>query len=246
MSRGTGVYSPDGKALWLDGVVLDITALKQTEAALRQSEARLKLITDSLPVCIAYVDRNQHFQFTNRNYETWFGIPAAEMCGKHVSEVLGNAAYQLIQEHIMRALAGETGAYEMEMPYRLGGCRYVSTVLIPDVDACDQVQGYYALVIDTSAQQAALRERKQAEEALKQQADRDRLFSAIAQRIRQSLHLDDILNATVQEVRLLLQTDRALIYHFQPDETGVILVESVGDPWRSMQSEVIRDPRLNN
>ena len=242
--QGHGVYDANGNGLWVDGVVLDITALKETEAALRRSEARLKLITDSLPVCIAYVDRDQRFQFANKTYETWFGIPTAQICGEPVSAVLGEAAHQLIQEHIRRALAGETATYEMELPYRLGSSRYVSTVLVPDMDAHLQVQGYYALVLDTSAQQAALHERKRAEDTLKQQAERDRLFSAVAQRIRQSLHLDDILNTTVQEVRLLLGTDRALIYQFQPDQTGVILVESVGGSWQSFYGEVIRDQRL--
>ena len=242
--QGHGAYSPDGKGLWLDGIVMDITALKQTEDALRRSEARLKLITDTLPVCISYVDRDQRFQFANKNYETWFGIPASELCGKHLSEVLGDAAYQLVQEHVERVLAGETTTYEMEMPYRFGSRRYVRSVLVPDIDAHNQVQGYYALVIDTSAQQATLSERKRVEDTLKQQAERDRLFNAVAQRIRQSLHLDDILNTTVQEVRLLLGTDRALIYQFQPDQTGVILVESVGGSWQSFHGEVTRDQRL--
>ncbi|MBW4470156.1 MAG: GAF domain-containing protein [Stenomitos rutilans HA7619-LM2] len=242
--QGHGVYNADGKGLWLDGVVLDITALKQTEAALRRSEERLKLITDSLPVCISYVDRDRRLQFANKTYETWFGLTVAELCGKHLSEVLGEAAYALVQGHVDRALAGETTTYEMALPYSFGGHRYVSGVLVPDVDAHQQVQGYYALIMDASARQAALHERKRAEEAIKQQAERDRLFSAIAQRIRQSLHLDDILNTTVNEVRSLLKADRVMIYRYQPDSTGVITVESVGDSWRSLLGEVIHDPRM--
>jgi len=239
--QGHGVYDADGKGLWVDGVVLDITTLKQTEAALRRSEERLKLITNSLPVCISYIDRNQRFQFANKTYETWFGLSVADMYGKHLSEVIGEAAYQLIQGHVERALAGETATYEMALPYRFGGHRYVSGVLAPDMDAQHQVQGYYALIADASAQQVALRERKRAEDATKQQAERDRLLNAIAQRIRQSLNLDDILKTTVDEVRCLLEADRVMISRFQPNHQSIIVVESVGDNWQSLLGEAISD-----
>lgn len=242
--QGHGVYGADGEGLWLDGVVLDITALKQTEEALRRSEERLKLITDALPVCISYVDRDQRLQVVNKTYETWFGRPLAEIRGKRLSEVIGEAAYQLIRGKVERALAGELATYEMELPYQWGGSRHVSGVLVPDVDAQQQVYGYYALIMDTSEQQAMLRARRRAEDAVKQQAERDRLLSAIAQRIRQSLNLNDILNTTVHEVRLLLEVDRALIYRFLPDQTGVFTVESVVAPWRSTLGTVISDARL--
>lgn len=55
------------------------------------------------------------------------------------------------------------------------------------------------------------------------------LVAAIALRIRQSLDLEVILQQTVTEVRQFLQTDRVLIYRFEPDFSGVIVVESVED-----------------
>ena len=242
--QGHGVYGANDEGLWLDGVLLDITALKQTEVSLRRSEERLNLITDAMPVCLSYVDRDQHLQMVNKTYETWFGRPMADMQGRHLSEVLGEAAYQVIHGFVAHALAGEITTYEVELPYQWGGSRYISAVLIPDIDSHQQVRGYYAFIMDVSAQQVILRERQQAEALAKQQAERERLLNVIAQRIRQSLDLDHILNTTVQEVRLLLQADRSLIYRFLPDQTGIILVESVGNPWQSLLGEVFRDERL--
>ncbi|NJR21312.1 MAG: PAS domain S-box protein [Richelia sp. CSU_2_1] len=72
-------------------------------------------------------------------------------------------------------------------------------------------------------------ERKQAEKMLREQAERERLISAIAQRVRQSLNLTQTLSTAVQEVRQLLATDRAVIYRFESDGTGIVVVESVGD-----------------
>jgi len=47
----------------------------------------------------------------------------------------------------------------------------------------------------------------------------------IAQHIRQSLKLEEILNTTVSEVRQFLQVDRVFIYRFEPDWGGVVVVE---------------------
>ncbi|MEG4914532.1 PAS domain S-box protein [Microcoleus sp. B7-D4] len=74
-------------------------------------------------------------------------------------------------------------------------------------------------------------ERKQAERRLREQAEQERLVSAIAQRVRQSLNLTQTLSTAVQEVRQLLATDRTIIYRFDSEETAVVVVESVGDDW---------------
>jgi diguanylate cyclase (GGDEF)-like protein/PAS domain S-box-containing protein len=63
--------------------------------------------------------------------------------------------------------------------------------------------------------------------ALRRQAERERLLSDIAQRIRQTLHLDDILATTVTEVQTFLATDRVMIYRLEPDGSGVIIAEVV-------------------
>ncbi|GAB1543895.1 hypothetical protein NUACC21_65710 [Scytonema sp. NUACC21] len=49
----------------------------------------------------------------------------------------------------------------------------------------------------------------------------------IANRIRQSLELQEILSATVAEIRAFLGTDRVKIYQFQPDGHGIVIAESI-------------------
>jgi len=56
--------------------------------------------------------------------------------------------------------------------------------------------------------------------------EKDNLVASIALRIRQSLDLELILQQTVTEVRQFLNTDRVLVYRFEPDFSGVIAVES--------------------
>ncbi len=77
-------------------------------------------------------------------------------------------------------------------------------------------------------------ERKQAERMLREQAEQERLVSAIAQRVRQSLNLTQTLNTAVQEVRHLLATDRTVIYRFDSEKQGIVVVESVGSDWQPL------------
>ncbi|MEO0841294.1 MAG: GAF domain-containing sensor histidine kinase [Cyanobacteria bacterium J06643_5] len=76
------------------------------------------------------------------------------------------------------------------------------------------------------------------------QVERERLLAAITLRIRQSLDLDSIINQTVQEVRLFLQTDRVLVYRFEPDWSGLMVAESVVAPYRAVIGSKIKDPCL--
>ncbi len=89
--------------------------------------------------------------------------------------------------------------------------------------------------------QAQLNERTLAEATLRYQTDRERFVSQIAQRIRQTLNLAEVLNKTVAEVRHFLRCDRVFIYRFNPDYSGVIEVEAVGENWRSLLAEAVED-----
>src|SRR5678816_4250692 len=93
-----------GAALLLAAAVLITRRSMQrqmaAEAALRQSEERMRLVANNVPALISYVDRDQRYRFSNRTYDAWFGIPHEEMIGRTVSEVFGEDAYALSLIHI--------------------------------------------------------------------------------------------------------------------------------------------------
>lgn len=84
-------------------------------------------------------------------------------------------------------------------------------------------------------------DRKRVEFALKLQTEREQLLVMMAQRIRSSLNLEEILDTTVAEVRQFLQTQRVFIYRFEPDWSGVITVESVASGWFPILDRKIKD-----
>jgi GAF domain-containing protein len=70
-------------------------------------------------------------------------------------------------------------------------------------------------------------ERKRAEEELQRQNVRSQLFAEVTLKIRQSLHIQEILQTTVTEVQRIFQTDRVLIFQFGPNGIGKIVTEAV-------------------
>ncbi|MFM2061747.1 MAG: hypothetical protein RLZZ507_1417 [Cyanobacteriota bacterium] len=83
--------------------------------------------------------------------------------------------------------------------------------------------------------------RKKTEQAFKMQAEREQLMRTVSQRIRQSLNLQDILNATVKEVQDLLQVDRVVVYQFASDMSGKIMAEAVTPGWTVSLGAEIED-----
>jgi len=71
---------------------------------------------------------------------------------------------------------------------------------------------------------------------------KEHLLYSLSSRIRQSLHLEEILKTTLQEVREWLQVDRVLIYRFHSDWSGTVIVDSVGDALESLSGVVVHDP----
>ena len=159
------VLEPGGEAVYTLG----------TAELLRQ----LQLITDSLPVLVAYIDRDCRYRFINRHYETWFGRPLHEFAGRPVAELLGVEAYEAVRDQIDAALAGRQVTYERWLPYRDAGEHFVHATYMPHVHA-GEVQGFVSFVEDVS-------ERKRAEEALQ-------LLSDAGERLSESLDFETTLD----------------------------------------------------
>jgi len=67
-------------------------------------------------------------------------------------------------------------------------------------------------------------------------------FSQIALQINDFTNLERVLQFAVAETRVLLQTDRVIIYRVLPDGDGVVFAESVDAQWRQIQGQMIYDP----
>ena len=162
---GDPVFDDFGKFKGYRGVGRDITARKEAQLALRQSEERLRVIADNVPALVSYVDTAERYVFNNRVYEEWLNLPREQITGRTVRDVWGEERYRELQPNIARVLRGERVNYEYTVG-EPGVGRQVLTSYVPELDAEGRVKGFFVLGSDITAHAAARTELRAARERL--------------------------------------------------------------------------------
>ncbi|HBB35042.1 MAG TPA: hypothetical protein DC064_25465, partial [Cyanobacteria bacterium UBA9273] len=249
--KGRGIFDATGVLLWLDGVIFDISDKKQAEAALSESEQRFRAIFNSSFQFTAVLQPDGTLLDANQT--------ALDFAGSELSEAVGSPFWetrwwtepgkrkktskyprknaprlspkqQQLQEAITRAAAGSIVRYEVD----IRGAGYTFTTIDFSVKpVLDSSHNVMFLV----AEGRDITERKQAEETLRQMAQRERAIAKVIQRMRQTLDIEAIFTATTQELRQVINCDRVVVYRFNPDWSGEFVAESVGGKWISLMRQ---------
>jgi len=140
--------------------LLESDAINQriTEA-LRLSEERLRLITDTVPALISYVDADEIYRYSNKGYAEWFGYTKETVLGRSVREVMGDEVYTDISAHIRQGLKGQRVSYEYAMHQPGGRVMHARSELVPELGLDGSVAGCFVLsfnITDLKNAQAAL------------------------------------------------------------------------------------------
>ncbi len=144
----TPVYLERGDVGGVMCTVVENTGRVAAERRLAESEAELRIITDSLPVLVAFVDREERYRFANDYYREFLGVDPKEMLGKRISDILPDDDYEERKPLIQRALAGETVVADVHMHHRDGSRRRAETRYIPRRGDDGTVIGFHILVFD--------------------------------------------------------------------------------------------------
>ncbi|MCB1957975.1 MAG: PAS-domain containing protein [Rhodocyclaceae bacterium] len=129
--------------------------IDEIAGALRRSESRLRLIMDSIPALIAYVDADQHYQFANKGYADWFGLRAEQMVGRSIADVFGPETYVEIREHLAKAYQGDAVSYEYSRRTNDRRTVHARSVVVPEMGSDGRVLGFFVLSIDITEQKAS-------------------------------------------------------------------------------------------
>ncbi len=149
-----------GTPVRLVGAFQDITEHTLLKQRVADSERFVRLITDNLPLGIAYVDKDFRYQFVNLTHCQRFGRDREEIIGRTRSELTGVASDAPVNRHIDAVLAGQMQRFEHEESVQGKLCRF-EIQLVPDVSPTGEVRGFFASDVDIterSATDRALRE----------------------------------------------------------------------------------------
>lgn len=138
---------------------------KMAAKSLKESREQLRVITDALPVLIAYIDLDHKYQLVNKAYEEWFEGKRQDFVNRPIKEIIGERAYEHFETYLNRCSEGYEISEEMVIPFGSHQKRYVNVVLIPhQID--NEIRGFFSLMHDITQQ-------KQAQERLNYLASHD-------------------------------------------------------------------------
>lgn len=152
---------PVDLAVGVTFTVLDISERKQSERALRQNEARLYTLLETLPDPVWLKDADGVYLACNPKFERFFGAREAEIVGKTDHDFVDKELADFFRDKDKAAMAaGGPRMNEEEITYADAGHREIlETIKTPMLDAEGRLIGVLGIGRDITG-------RKQAEDAL--------------------------------------------------------------------------------
>ena len=126
------------------------------------TDKNLKLLLNSIPSVVSYVDKNHCLQYVNQAFEAVFHCEGDAVVGRPIAEFMGVEGYGATKEYIETALSGKPVHYEKEVPFR-DRTRFIEADYTPNIDEHGHVLGFIALIKDiseTKKTEARLRRRE--------------------------------------------------------------------------------------
>jgi len=134
---------------------------ERAQAASEEAAKFLTLVTDRLPVRVAYLDREYRYQFVNDAYERELGLRRTDVIGRTILEVAGEEPFALTKVGLDLALGGHPNTEDLDIPYP-SGRRFVRISYEPDYDGSGVAVGVVCHVMDVTQQREAERALREA------------------------------------------------------------------------------------
>jgi PAS domain S-box-containing protein len=160
----------DGLFKGARGILLDVTAQKRMEEALRESEEKYRLVVDNMADVIAIMDMNLRFTYVSPSVIRLRGYTAEEVMAQTLEQIMTPESLQIIARVIEEEMQweasgtadlGRTRILELEEYKKDGSTVWLENHLSSFRDKENRLEGIVALSHDIT-------ERRQAEKALRE------------------------------------------------------------------------------
>ena len=190
------VRDDQGRLLYYEGTVEDVTEQKRTEEALRNSEMLYHSLVETLPQNIFRKDLRGRFTFANQRFCTTINKPLTEVMGRTDFDLFPAALaekYKQDDQRVIQSLKPFEAIEAHQTPE--GGKIYVEVMKTPLFDHARNVVGVQGIFWDVT-------ERKKIEEDLAYERD---LLQTLLDSVPDSIYFKDVKSRFIKCSRALAQ-----------------------------------------
>jgi PAS domain S-box-containing protein len=148
----------------------EIEQRKRSEDTLRERERELESVISRTPFLLARCRQDMTYRFVSEAYAKMLGRRPEDIIGKRLIQVLGDAAFDVVEPYIQQVLEGKKVEFEAQLSLPDVGTRTLHVVYLQDRDEKGRVVGWIESILDLTS-------RKIAEEALRESEERLELLS---------------------------------------------------------------------
>ncbi|MCX7918180.1 MAG: PAS domain S-box protein [bacterium] len=128
--------------------IIDITERKKIEAALRESESRLRTIIENQGEGIVMISPDERILFTNPAGAEIFGLSVEQCIGRNIEEFIIPEDIELLRAQTAKRRQGERSTYVLRFVNPEGERRYLLVTATPQFDTQHQFAGAFAIFRD--------------------------------------------------------------------------------------------------
>ncbi|MDP2046613.1 MAG: PAS domain S-box protein [Deltaproteobacteria bacterium] len=214
------VPDPSGQPLYLQGVMIDITARKRVEEALEASEFRYRTLVENVGMGITMIGSDYKIIMTNAGMGKIFRKPPQEFVGKYCFREFEKRDGICPHCPAVKAMAsGQPMEVDTVGVHDDGTFHYAHVRTFPTFDALGNVTGFVEVVEDTT-------ERRKMEEQLAWEGKVNSSVADLSRALIASLSLEDISQMVLDSAVALTISSLGFCGYLDP-QTGYFIVPTL-------------------
>ncbi len=145
---------PYGKIGGISVTSVDITKQVKARLDVEEKESFLRLITDSVPAHIAYVDRQLRLQFVNEYSIKYFRRSRGELVGLPIRDLIGEELFNDRKKNYEQVLEGLPLQFKVRSYDGAQKAHIMHNSAIPDIDEDGTVRGFILIAYDQTEEES--------------------------------------------------------------------------------------------